>query len=170
MPKNLAGGLRMNAAFTYLAAARARPNLTLVADVLVDRVVVEDGRAVGVRTSDGGVIRGREVVLCAGPYGSPAVLLRSGIGRRRTCGSSASRSWSTCPGWVSTCWTTRSWCRGRSGRGRSGPKHAPAAGVLTQLAVKARSRMVRDEIDLHLYEGQQFDEQRGRWCCTWRSA
>ena len=80
MPKNLAGGLRMNAAFTYLAAARARPNLTLVADVLVDRVVVEDGRAVGVRTSDGGVIRGREVVLCAGPYGSPAVLLRSGIG------------------------------------------------------------------------------------------
>jgi hypothetical protein len=33
--------------------------------------------------------------------------------------------------------------------------------VLTQLAVKARSRQPRDEIDLHLYEAQRFDEQRG---------
>ena len=169
MPKNLAGGLRMNAAFTYLAAARARPNLTLVADVLVDRVVVEDGRGRGAdqrRRRDerpgGGLVR-RPLRLTGGAvaFGDRAAGAPAGA---------ASRSWSTCPGWVSTCWTTRSWCRGRSGRGRSGPKHAPAAGVLTQLAVKARSRMVRDEIDLHLYEGQQFDEQRGRWCCTWRSA
>jgi choline dehydrogenase len=73
MPKNLAGGVRMNAAFTYLAAARSRPNLALVADVLVDRVVVEDGRAVGVRTSDGRLVGGREVVLCAGAYGLSGV-------------------------------------------------------------------------------------------------
>ena len=70
----------MNAAFTYLAPARPRPNLTLVPDALVDRVCVEDGRATGVRTADGREVRGRQVVLCAGAYGSPAILLRSGIG------------------------------------------------------------------------------------------
>ena len=70
----------MNAAFTYLAPARTRPNLTLVPDALVDRVLVEDGRAIGVRTADGRDPSGGEVVLCAGAYGSPAILLRSGIG------------------------------------------------------------------------------------------
>ena len=35
--------------------------------------------------------------------------------------------------------------------------------MLTQLAVKARSAVVGDEIDLHLYEGQRFDQQRGCW-------
>ena len=79
-PKNIAGGMRMNAAFTYLAPARRRPNLTLVPDALVDRVCVEDGRATGVRTADGREVRGRQIVLCAGAYGSPAILLRSGIG------------------------------------------------------------------------------------------
>ena len=79
-PQNVAGGMRMHAAVTYLAPARSRPNLTLVADALVDRVCVEDGRATGVRTADGREVRGRQVVLCAGAYGSPAILLRSGIG------------------------------------------------------------------------------------------
>ena len=79
-PRNVAGNVRMNAAFTYLAPARARPNLTLVPDALVDRVLVADGRAIGVRIADGREVRGREVVLCAGAYGSPAILLRSGIG------------------------------------------------------------------------------------------
>src|SRR5215217_1902633 len=49
-PKNVADGARMNAAFTYLAPARARRSLTLIADSLVERVCVEDGRATGVRT------------------------------------------------------------------------------------------------------------------------
>ena len=79
-PKNVADGVRMHGAFTYLAPARRRPNLTLIPDALVDRVRVEDGRATGVRTADGREVRGRQVVLCAGAYGSPAILLRSGIG------------------------------------------------------------------------------------------
>jgi len=52
--------------------------------VLVDRLVIENGRAVGVRFARGGeVFEARakgEVVLCSGSIGSPAVLLRSGIG------------------------------------------------------------------------------------------
>jgi choline dehydrogenase len=79
-PRNVAGGLRMNGAFTYLRAARMRQNFTLIPDTLVDRVLVKEGRAAGVLTSDGREVRGREVVLCAGAYGSPAILIRSGIG------------------------------------------------------------------------------------------
>jgi choline dehydrogenase len=79
-PQNVAGGVRMNAAFTYLPPARGRGNLTIVADTLVDRVVLDRGRAVGVRVATGDVHRAGEVVLAAGAYGSPAVLLRSGIG------------------------------------------------------------------------------------------
>ena len=163
MPKNLAGGVRMNAAFTYLNQARARPNLTLVADVLVDRVIVQDGRAVGIRTSDGRVVGGREVVLCAGAYGSPAVLLRSGIGPPAHLQQLGIPVVADLPGVGEGLLdhpflvpgTLQSWA--------IRPQHAPADRVLTQLAIKARSRQVRDEIDLHLYEGQRFDDQRGRW-------
>ena len=79
-PQNVAGGVRMNAAFTYLAAARGRANLTIVANALVDRVVLDRGRAVGIRTAAGDVHLADEVVLTAGAYGSPGVLLRTGIG------------------------------------------------------------------------------------------
>src|SRR5829696_2112061 len=79
-PKNVADGVRMHAAFTYRAPARSRPNLTLIPDSLVDRICIEDGHAVGVRTADGREVRGRQIVLCAGAYSSPAILLRSGIG------------------------------------------------------------------------------------------
>src|SRR5262249_61548287 len=57
-PKNVAGGVRMNAAFTYLAPARPRRHLTLIPDALVDRVLIEHGQAMGVRTADGREVRG----------------------------------------------------------------------------------------------------------------
>ena len=79
-PKNIADGIRMNGAFTYLAPVRSRLSLAIRANTPVDRVLVETGRATGVRLVDGTVVTGREVVLCAGTYGSPAILLRSGIG------------------------------------------------------------------------------------------
>lgn len=67
----------------YLEPARDRLNLTVWGDVLVDRVVVAGGRAVGVRAQVEGewrTIEAGEVLLCAGAVHSPAVLLRSGIG------------------------------------------------------------------------------------------
>jgi choline dehydrogenase len=79
-PRNVVGDVRMNGALTYLAAARARSNLDIVADVEIDRVVVENGAATGVRAVDGRIFAGRTVVLTAGAYGSPAILMRSGIG------------------------------------------------------------------------------------------
>lgn len=79
-PVNMtAGGVRWNAAFAWLDPARGRENLTILADTLVDRVLLEGSRAVGVSTSAGDV-HADTVVIAASAYGSPAILLRSGIG------------------------------------------------------------------------------------------
>jgi choline dehydrogenase len=78
-PVNLtADGVRWHAAFAWVDPARDRANLTIRADTLVDRVLLEGSRAVGVATS-AGEIRADTVVLAASAYGSPAILLRSGI-------------------------------------------------------------------------------------------
>lgn len=78
-PVNLRGTVRWNLAFAYLDPARGRPNLTILGDTLVDRVLLDGSRAVGAATAAGD-LRARTVVLCAGAYGSPGILLRSGIG------------------------------------------------------------------------------------------
>jgi choline dehydrogenase len=72
-------GVRWNAAFAYLEDARPRENLTILADTTAARVLLVGNRAIGVATSRGEIAAGL-VVLCAGAYGSPAILLRSGIG------------------------------------------------------------------------------------------
>jgi choline dehydrogenase len=79
-PANVVDGTRWSAAFAYLDPARERPNLTLVPNTVVDRVVLEDGRATGVVVASGRVYEAGCVVLAAGAYFSPAILLRSGIG------------------------------------------------------------------------------------------
>ncbi len=77
-------GRRWSSARGFLKPALNRPNLRLETDVLVERVIVEGGRAVGVRFLQGGVAteaRAKgEVVLCSGSIGSIQVLLRSGVG------------------------------------------------------------------------------------------
>ena len=79
-PSNGVDGIRWSAALTFLAPARCRPNLSVRAEATVDRVVVREGRAEGVRLVGGDTIAADRVLLAAGAYGSPAVLLRSGIG------------------------------------------------------------------------------------------
>jgi choline dehydrogenase-like flavoprotein len=79
-PRNVAEGLRWNTAFAYLDEARGRPSLTIVADTLVDRVELDDSRATGVVCADGQRIEAETVILAAGAYFSPAILLRSGLG------------------------------------------------------------------------------------------
>lgn len=80
-PVNAVAGVRQSTALTYLRAARRRPNLTIRPDCPVDRVVIEDGRAAGVRPAGSTeTIAGRRVIVAAGSFGSPAVLLRSGVG------------------------------------------------------------------------------------------
>jgi choline dehydrogenase-like flavoprotein len=83
-PANVVDGARWNAALAYLDACRARPNLTVRPDTLVDRVVLRAGRAVGVVDAEEAFHEAEVVVLAAGAYFSPAILLRSGIGPQAT--------------------------------------------------------------------------------------
>jgi choline dehydrogenase-like flavoprotein len=64
----------------YLEPARDRPNLFVRGDTLVDRVVLDGTRAIGVRTAAGDEIGAGCVIVSAGAVHSPAILLRSGIG------------------------------------------------------------------------------------------
>ena len=78
---NVVNGVRVNTGMAYLDnAVRARANLSIRGDALVDRVLFEGKRAVGVRLASGEEIHAGEVILSAGAYGSPAILLRSGVG------------------------------------------------------------------------------------------
>ena len=78
-------GRRQSAEKAFLRPARARPNLTVLTGALAGRLVLEGRRVAGVEVlHEGGtqVARaGREVLLCAGAYASPALLERSGIGQ-----------------------------------------------------------------------------------------
>lgn len=81
LPLNVVDQVRQNTALAYLTSeVRARPNLTIRGEVVVDRVLFEGGAVSGVVTSDGAIVRAREVVLSAGAYGTAAILLRSGVG------------------------------------------------------------------------------------------
>jgi len=82
-PSNSPNGIRWNTAFAFLDPVRARPELEVRDRALGDRVLVEGGRAVGVRAIVDGQpqeVMGDTVVLAGGAYGTPAMLLRSGIG------------------------------------------------------------------------------------------
>jgi choline dehydrogenase len=80
-PVDVVDGIRQNTGLTYLTAdVRRRPNLTIRGGVTIDRVLFDDTTATGVLAADGPAYRGGEVILCGGTYGSPAILLRSGVG------------------------------------------------------------------------------------------
>jgi choline dehydrogenase len=72
-------GRRNSVADAYLRPALERPNLTVETGALVTSVVVEGGRAVGVRCGDREV-RAGDVVLSAGAIKTPQLLLRSRVG------------------------------------------------------------------------------------------
>jgi choline dehydrogenase len=80
-PVNVVDEVRQNTAITYLSAdVRIRPNLTIKGDVNIDRVLLEGSVAKGVLADDGTDYYADEVILSGGTYGSPAILMRSGIG------------------------------------------------------------------------------------------
>jgi choline dehydrogenase len=83
-PHNYRNGVRQGTLVTYLRKARPRENLVIVPHAAVDRVLIENGRASGVAyiNSEGRSesVSSPAVVLSCGVYGSPSILLRSGIG------------------------------------------------------------------------------------------
>lgn len=79
-PLSAVDGVRQSTALTYLNPVRHRHNLEVRGDSAVDRVLLEGGRAVGVRLSSGDEMAAETVVLSAGTYNTPGILMRSGIG------------------------------------------------------------------------------------------
>lgn len=77
-------GRRWSSARGFLKPVLSRNNLRVETNVLADRLIIEQGRVVGVRYQQGNdtveVRAAREVILCAGSIGSIQVLQRSGIG------------------------------------------------------------------------------------------
>jgi choline dehydrogenase len=83
VPRNVLDGVRVNTGAAYVAAARQRPNLTVLGSTLVTRVLFEGTRAVGVEAVRNGrtvQLRAHEVVLSAGAIKTPHLLQLSGIG------------------------------------------------------------------------------------------
>ena len=84
MQQNAAGGLRYSASRGYLHHL-APPTLELQSQVLVKKVLIEHGRAVGVEVVDADgtqrtIRAGKEVILAAGFIGSAQLLMLSGVG------------------------------------------------------------------------------------------
>lgn len=91
LPSNQRGGRRVSVADAYLASARARPNLRILAGATVSRVLFSKQRAVGVELLRGAegppraIIQGRRVTLSAGAFNTPALLQRSGVADAALC-------------------------------------------------------------------------------------
>jgi choline dehydrogenase len=87
VPVSQRRGRRFSVLEGYYTPARRRPNLTVVTDALASRLLLENGRAVGVAYLQDGegeqeAHASCEVILCAGAVGSPHLLQLSGIGPR----------------------------------------------------------------------------------------
>ena len=79
-------GERWSASAAYLRPALERPNLKIISSAHAARVIIEKGKAVGVEyvgapgKPTGKAMASREVLLCAGAFQSPHLLLLSGVG------------------------------------------------------------------------------------------
>ncbi len=85
-PYAIRDGRRLSTSIAYLEPARGRPNLTLISEATVLRIMIERGRARGIQgvgTTGPFQVSAEEVVLAAGVYHSPQLLMLSGIGPPR---------------------------------------------------------------------------------------
>ena len=79
------GGKRCSAAKAYLVPCLERENLTVMTETNVNKIIIDNNKAVGVEClNDKGelfsIMANKEVLLSSGAFGSPQILLRSGIG------------------------------------------------------------------------------------------
>ena len=111
IPKNMVGEVRWNSAFAYLDPVRARPNLTIRAEALVDRIVFDGSRPTAVLVRRGGR-RGasRAPTSWCSPRARtcrPRSCSEAGSVRRTTSPASESRSSHRWPASGRICWIIR---------------------------------------------------------------
>jgi choline dehydrogenase len=80
MPMSSRDGIRVTTADAFLPVGGTPPSLAIRRGALVGDIVFDHACAIGVRLLDGTIIQTGWVVVCAGTYGTPAILMRSGIG------------------------------------------------------------------------------------------
>ena len=83
VPLNVADGVRWNAGLAYVVPALVRPNLTVVGECTVRRIRFARSQAVALDVQMGDrsqTIEAGEIVVCAGAFETPHLLLRSGVG------------------------------------------------------------------------------------------
>ncbi|MGH8953265.1 MAG: GMC family oxidoreductase [Acidimicrobiia bacterium] len=161
VPKNIVADNRFNAVLSYLAPARDRANLTVKTDTLVDKVRFAGEKAIGIVTGDGDEFDADLVVLAAGAYFTPGILNRSGYGHDEDLRSLGIPVRQHLPG-----------------VGQNLLDHPFSIDIATALIVpeaehgkvlqgqamaRSRSESSPGEIDCHLYNGQSFDTELGRW-------
>jgi choline dehydrogenase len=170
-PVNNHRGVRWNTAFAYLDPVRARRGLTIRGGALIARLLVERGRVAGAEAIVDGVptvVRARRTILAAGAYGSPAILLRSGIGDPKLLQPLGIRTEHALPG------------VGRNLQDHPAVAVAFAGSLALQQAsaaferqhwtpeelviVKARSRRAKESFDLHIFsEGGRVADGADAW-------
>lgn len=83
LPMNAIDGRRISTADAYLRPIQEQENLTILSDAIVDKVLFDNDQAVGVSVSLKTGIRKincKTIILSSGAFGTPAILLRSGVG------------------------------------------------------------------------------------------
>ena len=100
-PVNIVDGVRWHSGFAYIDPARGRPNLTILADTLVNCVLVDEGGGWGA-VAGGRELSADVVVVSAGAYGSPGILLRSGLATDLPIGEGLVDHVGTGAGWEPT--------------------------------------------------------------------
>jgi choline dehydrogenase len=169
-PVNIDGGTRINSAFGYVDPVRDR--LIVAGDAMVERVLVRGGRAVGVAVRDGrrlAEIGASRVVLSAGAYGSPAVLLRSGIGPAGELAAIGVKPALDLPGvgrnlHDQPC--VEVWHEGSGGLIERMERHQAETGWRPdeQVLAKFPSAGCRQGFDLHIYPVGGYSKDTSKWC------
>ena len=84
MHMTVKNGVRSSASREYLDPVKSRSNLTVITGALAQKVILDGKKATGIEYKVNGNVQtahaAKEVVLSAGPIGSPHILQRSGIG------------------------------------------------------------------------------------------
>jgi choline dehydrogenase len=103
-PMNRAGEKRVSTLLSHIGPARGRKNLTIRPHCMVDRLILDGSRVRGVRLANGDTEKADCVTVCAGSIGSPAILMRSGVGPRRDLEPLGIRSTLDLPGVGARLW------------------------------------------------------------------
>jgi choline dehydrogenase len=159
--RNQRNYVRMHGGLTHLALARGRSNLTIADNILVDRIEFEGTTARRVVAADGRLFEGHEIVIAAGAYNSPGILMRSGIGPSSHLNDLG----------ISTVVDLRGvgeHLQDHPAITLPGPfpikqEFLPGRTVHCPVMILAKSSQSPHEIDLHIYHGQRIEN--GVWSC-----